>query len=326
VRRRVPDVPSLAAHPLLPCSPARSCRPAAQPSEARRCPVALSLSLSLSHSHCLSLSRPPHSPRHQTEARPRYRSRSTRPTSTRPLCLPACLHTHLNNPLSASPPSLSSSPYPRQAPSTGCNSFPQHRLASASQPRLANLTGFVRSTQPAHTCPCIVFLFPISHYFPCCCLLLPALPFMVMVTAMVWSSLVSSLTSPTRPVLYPLRESPYTRVILLLAALVETSPACFAPAHANAAFPWSYPWALSWARHVLPCPCLAFPIWSASLHALHMLTRLAHAYASWHTRFINPTLSYTVLHTCSSINPLSFHTHASSPIAYRPSLPISKST
>jgi hypothetical protein len=154
VRRRVPDVPSLAAHPLLPCSPARSCRPAAQPSEALPCPVTLLLSLS-SHSLTLtvSLSRPPHSPRHQTEARPRYRSRSTRPTSTRPLCLPAYLHTHLNNPLSASPPSLSSSPYPRQAPSTGCNSFPQHGLASASQPRLANLSGIVRSTQPAHTCP-----------------------------------------------------------------------------------------------------------------------------------------------------------------------------
>jgi hypothetical protein len=145
------------------------------------------------------------------------------------------------------------------------------------------------------------------------------LPFMVMVAAMVWSSLINSLTSPTRPALYPLHESPYTRVILLLAALVETWPACFAPAHANAAFPWSSPWSLSWARHALPCPCLAFPIPMASLHVLHICT----CSLALHTRLrlMVHTLhqSYTVLHTRhahQSINPLSFHTHASSPTTH----------
>jgi hypothetical protein len=153
---------------------------------------------------------------------------------------------------------------------------------------------------------------------------------MVMVTAMVWSSLINSLTSPTRPALYPLHESPYTRVILLLAALVETSPACFAPAHANAAFPWSSPWSLSWARHALPCPCLAFPISMASLPVLHICT----CSLALHTRLrlMVHTLhqSYTVLHspthtTRSSINQSCIISHPC-PIAHHPSLPISKPT
>jgi hypothetical protein len=149
-------------------------------------------------------------------------------------------------------------------------------------------------------------------------------PFMVMVTAMVWSSLINSLTSPTRPALYPLlHESPYTRVILLLAALVETSPACFAPAHANAAFPRPSPWSLSWARHALPCPCLAFPILIVCLaHARSPCTRLR---LMLHTLHQSYTLSHSPTHTTrSSINPLSFHIHAS--IAHHTSLPIAKST
>jgi hypothetical protein len=170
------------------------------------------------------------------------------------------------------------------------------------------------------------------------------LPFMVMVTAMVWSSLINSLTSPTRPALYPLlHESPYTRVILLLAALVETSPACFAPAHANAAFPWSSPWSLSWVRHALPCPCLAFPISMASLHVLHICTcslalhtptpHGAHAYASWCTRSINPTHSHTVPHSLTQsythdtlVNQSILYHFTPCLIAHHPSLPISKST
>jgi hypothetical protein len=122
---------------------------------------------------------------------------------------------------------------------------------------------------------------------------------MVMVTAMVWSSLINSLTSPTRPALYPLlHESPYTRVILLLAALVETSPACFAPAHANAAFPWASPWSLSWARHALPCPCFAFPMPIVCLahatHASSILHTLTQSYT--HDTLINQ--SSVISHPC----------------------------
>jgi hypothetical protein len=170
VRRRVPDVPSLAAHPLLPCSPARSCRPAVQPSEARLCPDTLTLTLTLT----VSLSHAHHTARD-------IRQRPGPATALGPLGLPlldhsACLPTPTSTTLFPLPLVLT---IPPPSPIYGLQLLPQHRLASASQPRLANLSGIVRSTQPAHTCPLptahcppaamlsIVFLFPISHDFPC---------------------------------------------------------------------------------------------------------------------------------------------------------------